>query len=155
VVSWKRRRAARAHDLSRRRRRELLGRATRAMRQLGPMIIRAVLSAVRFPRVLPRDPAVGWCLPTHNGGSPRASGRLSLMDSGGFRYDACFFSSPSFPPRFAKSQTKKGGRASTGYSRVIRPPEHPLRIGARGAQAATRPLVGPTHHTFIRPPSTW
>jgi hypothetical protein len=34
-------------------------------------------------------------------------------------------------------------RRRTGYSRVIRPPEHPLTIGARGARAATRPLVGP------------
>lgn len=53
------------------------------MWQLGPVTIRAVLSEAPFCRVPPGDPADGWRLPHHDGGSPRTSAGWSPMDSGG------------------------------------------------------------------------
>ena len=120
MVSWRRRRAARAHDLSRCRRREHLDRATWAMGQLGPISTRGVPSAGPFPRVLAHDPADSLRLRYHNVGSPRTSAGGSLI---GLRWgihpertsDARMLASPAppyLPPRFAQSQRKTQGNAS-------------------------------------------
>ena len=151
VVSWRHRRAARAHDLSRCRRREHLDRATWAMGQLGPISTRGMPSAGPFPRVLAHDPADSLRLRYHNVGSPRTSAGGSLI---GLRWgihpagtsSARMLASsahPYLPPRFAQSQRKTQGKLLPAHWRVIMPRRHLPTIGARRrAPAGTRLLVG-------------